>query len=187
MARLCYSGFAAVVLAWIVIGVSWSLNPWFDFLEHAFSDLGVPGEANYPWVYKYGLIATGLLVIVYAIYLYRWSTFKPEVLSSGLMLVAGIFLALIGIYPGGTRPHVFVSTWFFIQMDMALIPLMYSLWRNRGYGPGLAGLILALIAFPVYLLVEAVVGWPSVAAGEAYGIIIIDLAVIIAMAYQCRS
>jgi len=32
---------------------------------------------------------------------------------------------LIGIFPSGTRPHTFVSTWFFIQGDLAII-----IWRN---------------------------------------------------------
>ncbi|MEB3861768.1 MAG: DUF998 domain-containing protein [Desulfurococcales archaeon] len=185
--RGCMLALAAMILAWIVIGASWMLNPWFDFWGDAFSDLGVPGQARYPWVYNYGLRATGMLLVGYSIYLYRWAKYKPEALASGLMAVAGIFLALIGVYPGGTRPHVFVSTWFFIQIDMALIPLMYSLWRNRGFKPAAWGLALALLAFPVFLAVEALVGWPSVAAGEAYGILVIDVAVVIALAYQCRE
>ncbi len=187
LVRGCVLAAVAVVFAWVVIGVSWSLNPWFDFFDDAFSDLGVPGEASYPWVYNYGLMATGAFVVGYGLYLYRWAVYKPEVLASGFMMLAGVFLALIGLYPGGTRPHVFVSSWFFVQMDLALIPLSYSLWRLRGFGPGLWGFVLSLLAFPVFIGVDVVVGWPSVAVGEAYGILVIDLVILLALAYQCRK
>lgn len=185
--RGCILALVAAVLAWIVIVAAWLLNPWFNFWSDAFSDLGVPGQAEKAWVYNYGLIVTGALLVGYGVYLYRWALYKPEVLAAGFTMLAGIFLALIGVYPGGTRPHVFVSTWFFVQMDMALMPLMYSLWRHRGFRPALWGLAMALTAFPIFILVDATMGWPSVAAGEAYGIIVIDLAVLIALAYQCRE
>ncbi len=177
-ARLWWAGPAAVILAWIVIGASWYLNPWFRFLEHAFSDLGGP-EASYPWVYNYGLIATGALVILYSWFIYSVAASKMEAAASALTFVAGIFLALIGVYPSGTRPHTFVSMWFFIQMDMALIALGLGL-RVRGSRLWHAITGLSVLAFPIYGMVEATVGWPSVAAGEAYGIIVIDLAVILA-------
>jgi len=37
---LTYMGVAAAALAWIVIIVSISLNPWFNLLHNALSDLG---------------------------------------------------------------------------------------------------------------------------------------------------
>ena len=184
---LCLTGVAAVVLAWIVIGVSWYLNPWFRFLEDAFSDLGVPENTGYWWVYDYGLIFVGLVIMVYGAYTYQWARHKPEALAAGYIVLAGVFLALIGVYPGGTRPHVFVSTWFFVQMDLALIPLTYSLWRNRGWGPAKILLALSVLAWPIFIAVEAAMGWPSVAAGEAYGIIVIDAVVVGVSVYQCRG
>ncbi len=182
----CLSGVAAAVLAWLVIAAAWTRNPWFDVFRDAFSDLGVPGQASDAWVYNYGLIATGILTVAYGLYVYWWAQSKLEVLSSGWLMIAGVFLALIGVYPGGTRPHVFVSTWFFIQMNLALIPLLYSLWRSRGFGPALPALVASVLAFPVFILVEYTVGWPSVAIGEAYGILIIDYAVVTATLAQCR-
>jgi hypothetical membrane protein len=52
-----YSGIIAVILAWVVIAVSISVNPWFVFTKNAFSDLGGP-YATDPWIYNYGLIIT---------------------------------------------------------------------------------------------------------------------------------
>jgi len=37
-----YSGIMAAVLAWVVIAISISVNPWFVFTKNAFSDLGGP-------------------------------------------------------------------------------------------------------------------------------------------------
>ncbi len=185
--KLCLLGPLAVVLGWVVIGVSWALNPWFRFLEHAFSDLGVPGRTGYWWVYDYGLILVGLVVVGYGFYTYLWASNKLEALGAGYLMLAGVFLALIGVYYGGTRPHVFVSTWFFVQMDLALIPLTLSLWRRRGWALGAYLFAASILAWPVYALVEALVGWPSVAAGEAYGIVVIDVAVVGLSYYQCRT
>ena len=88
-----------------------------------------------------------------------------------------MFLALIGVFPAGTRPHVFVSTWFFVQMGVGLIVLGVSM-RLRGLPYGLFVSAVSLAGFLVYGLVEATLGWPSVAAGEAFGILVIDVAVI---------
>ncbi|BAN91058.1 DUF998 domain-containing protein [Aeropyrum camini] len=180
MARhACILGPAAAAAAWIVIGVSWALNSgWFVFTEHAFSDLG-GGAARYPWVYNYGLILVGLMVVLYSLCPYKVSLNKIEAFGSGLLLTAGIFLSLIGVYPAGTRPHVFVSTWFFVQMDMALIALSLGAYKVRRSSVSLASLLISLVAFPVYILVGLTAGWPSAAVAEAYGIVVIDVVVLL--------
>ncbi len=174
---LCLAGLAAAVLAWVVIGASWALNSdWFVFTEHAFSDLGGPG-ARAPWLYNYGLITVGLVVVAFSACPYRLARDKMEVYGSALLAVAGVFLALIGVYPSGTRPHTFVSSWFFVQMDAALLALSlgaYSASRSR---PALASALAAALAFPLAGAVEALAGWPSAAVLEAYGILVIDFCV----------
>ncbi|WP_243676060.1 DUF998 domain-containing protein [Vulcanisaeta distributa] len=119
---LTYTGIIAAVLAWLFIAISISVNPWFIFTKNAFSDLGGPYATDPPWIYNYGLIITSVFVDLYSINLLLVSRNKVEDFASAFVFIAGLFLALIGIYhEGGTRPHVFVSTWFFTQMDMALI------------------------------------------------------------------
>jgi len=173
---LLLAGPAAVVLAWAVIGVSWALNPWFSFLDHAFSDLGSE-RASRPWVYNYGLILVGLLACIYSLGVYVNGVTKMEGFASALMFVAGLFLAFIGVFPAGTRPHVFVSTWFFVQMGLSLIVLGAAM-RARGLPLGRLVSLVSVTGFIVYGLVESSIGWPSVAAGEAFGIAVIDVAVL---------
>ncbi len=166
----------AAVLAWLVIGASWAVNSdWFVFTEHAFSDLGGPG-ARYPWLYNYGLITVGLVVAFYGVCQTVTCNSRAGVLGGGYMSLAGIFLSLIGVFPAGTRPHTFVSTWFFIQIDLALILMAYAAARAGGRYSGKV-LPLAIAAWPLALIVEAVIGWPSAAVLEAYGIIVIDVVV----------
>lgn len=174
---LCLLGVAAAVTAWLVIASSWLLNrDWFTFTRDAFSDLGGPG-ARYPWVYNVGLIIVGVMVVLLTPCPYRLAGHKLEVFGSGLLFTAGLFLALLGVYPAGTRPHVFISTWFFIQMDMALIALSLGAFKATGDRLALLAALASIAGFPVYLAVEAAAGWPSAAASEAYGIAVIDVAV----------
>ena len=165
---LAWLGPAATVFAWVIIGASVWLNPWFVFTEDAFSDLGTP-RASVPWVYNWGLIATGALVVAYSFALAGVSRSLGEAWGSAFVFVAGLFLALIGVFPGGTRPHVFVSTWFFVQMDLAFLAWGLGL-ASSGRRLGWVYVAMALAA----AVLGVVVDWPSAAVAEAFGIIVID-------------
>ena len=170
---LVFLGLVAIVYAWIVIMTSIHYNPWFVFTRDAFSDLGT-SQANKPEIYNLGLISTGLLVMLYSIGIGYLSRNKIEDWAASFVFIGGIFLALIGVFPGGTRPHTFVSSWFFIQMDLAIL-----LWGIGHYFSGAHryGVFLALLS-----IVSGIIGfsidWPSAAVAEAFGIIIIDVWVI---------
>jgi len=169
---------SAVILAWIIIGASWYLNSsWFVFTRNAFSDLGGPRSCC-PQLYNYGLMAVGALIVAAGIAMGRASQSLLEAWGSAYLALAGVFLGLIGYYYEGTRPHVFVSTWFFIQMDVALALLSAGLAR-RGSSLARLSLIVALEAFPVAALIGVLVGWPSAATLEAYGVVLIDFMVLV--------
>jgi hypothetical membrane protein len=167
------AGIVAVIMAWVVITISISVNPWFVFTRNAFSDLGGP-HATDPWIYNYGLITTSIFVDLYSIHLLLISRNKIESFASAFVFIAGIFLALIGVYHEGTNPHVFVSTWFFIQIDMAIIiwGIGSLITRNKRFG--LFTLLLGIVAPIIALLIP----WPSAATVEAYGILAIDIWVV---------
>ncbi|WP_054857137.1 DUF998 domain-containing protein [Vulcanisaeta sp. JCM 16159] len=167
---LTYTGIIAAVLAWLFIAISISVNPWFIFTKNAFSDLGGP-YATDPWIYNYGLIITSIFIDLYSINLLLVSRNKVEDFASAFVFIAGLFLALIGIYHEGTRPHVFVSTWFFTQMDIALITWGIGSLMAKDRRLGLFSLLLGIIA----PLIALIVPWPSAATEEAYGIVVIDL------------
>lgn len=149
---LRFIGIFAIIYAWGIILTCVYINPWFIFTEHAFSDLGA-STANNPWLYNYGMISIGILIILYSIYLIHVSKDKLVTIGSAYLLIAGIFLMLVGIYPAGTRPHVFVSTYFFLQFDLVII-----LWSLGAYKVNrdiitlsslLIGLVAPIIGFSV--------------------------------------
>ena len=165
----------------LVVALAAARNPWWSFWEHALSDLGGPGAAD-PWVYNYGLVLLGVLFALFSLGLLSASRSKGAAFASGLYFTAGVFLALIGIYPSGTRPHTFVSTWFYAQSFLATLALSLALLHEKRCKPGAALLLLSLSPAPLAYLVEALVGWPSVAAIEYFGAAFIAAAAAVATA-----
>ena len=169
-----YFGIIASIIAWIVIEICIILNPWFVFTRDAFSDLGGSG-AYMPWIYNYGLIITGIFILFYSTYLILNSRNKLETVGSSFLFIAGLFLILIGVFPSGTRPHTFVSLWFFIQADLSILTWGIGLIIRRRIRLGGFIVLMGLLGSAIGFLVN----WPSAATAEAFGIVIIDLWVVL--------
>lgn len=95
------------------------------------------------------------------------------------MFVAGIFLSLIGLFPSSTKPHDFISLWFFIQIRLSLLPATLGMVKDRRI---IHSLVLWVLIF-VGPLGAIFIDWPSVALLEIFGVILgvilIDIYVII--------
>ena len=160
---LLWFGILSMISALMWITAAILINPGFDFYTGALSQLGSPGS-NYPWVYNVGLMFTSILLFIFAISLLLYSVNRIESAGSSFLMIAALFLALIGIYHGGTYPHDFVSLWFFILADIAIIT----------WGIGLA---LHDLAWSGYILFVAAIStgagfglnWPSSAELETFG------------------
>ena len=178
---------AAILLAWVIIGASWSLNSgWFVFTRDAFSDLG-GARSCCPGLYNYGLMGVGSIIVVLGYCIALAAPSKLEVAGGAYVALAGVFLGLIGYYHEGTRPHVFVSTWFFLQMDVGLALVAAGLTRRRAGGLAFPALLASMEAFPVAALVGVLVGWPSAAVLETYGVLVIDVVVLMISAEYYRG
>ncbi|MBP1357703.1 MAG: DUF998 domain-containing protein, partial [Sulfolobus sp.] len=79
---LAHSGFAGIITSLTSILISIYLNPWFDFLKNAFSDLG-SDYANYPFVFNYGLVISSIFMFLYAVWLIYSAKNKIETIGSG--------------------------------------------------------------------------------------------------------
>ncbi len=167
----------ALILALATIAICWSLNPWFDFWRDAFSDFGVE-KACCSLIYNLGLIISGAMMLLYSLGILRASATRIESFSSGLLFTASIFLMLIGVFPGGTRPHTFVSTWFFVQSFMGFASLGCGILESGDMLLGLLTCLPSAIAIPTALIVDSTVGWPSAAVAEAAGISVIAVSLI---------
>lgn len=161
-------------------------NPWWSLYKHAFSDLGGP-RASSPWIFNTTLVVSGVLFSLFALGVLAASKTKLEAFSAGLLFTAGVFLALIGVYPSGTKPHAFVSLWFYIQSYLGISAVGLSLALRRDFRYGVPLLLLGCTPIPLAQLVEVTVGWPSVAILELAGAIFILLAAVLYIFYVKRK
>lgn len=173
-----YSWIFSLVFFAMFTTISITLNSWFDIFRHAFSDLGGP-RANYPWIYNTGLIISSIPLLIFSTYLINVSSNKIETIGASYLVLSSMFLALIGVYPSGTQPHIFVTTCFFI--------LAYTSFLIHGLGVFLRGKNLGLMQYAIFftgliigLIIEWVFKWPSAALLETYAIIIIVLMALVA-------
>ncbi len=153
-----------------------SLNPWFSIRSGAFSDLGGP-RAYDAWVYNVtGMMVTAVLLMIFSCSLAALSKNKVETVGSAFLIVASLFLFLIGYFHEGTYPHVFVSEFFFAQSDISIAAFGLGLLLERRKGLGSFSIALAVIAPAM----AAALSWPSTAILEAFGIACIELWIVVA-------
>jgi len=168
--RLRVLGVVSGISGWLIILASIQRNPWFVFTEHAFSDLGRP-TATDAWLFSNGMILTGLVIVLYGIYLVQESFNKPTTVGAAFLLITGGFLTLIGVFPSGTDPHFFVSVGFFTMSDLAIL----------AWGSGLLGGeqdVFGKIYVGLGILgpiMTAIIPWPSIAVVEAFGILTMNM------------
>ncbi|MDP7975494.1 MAG: DUF998 domain-containing protein, partial [TACK group archaeon] len=155
---LRFFGAIAVTLPLVSIALAMAVNPWFSVFRGAFSDLG--GEAAFdPWIFNCGLVASALFVAAFSLALIRLSRNRLETVGGSFLIVASLFLAMIGIFHEGTYPHDFVSYWFFAQADLAVGALGAGNLLAHQVGKGVSLLAWSLIWPAVAMLVP----WPSIA------------------------
>ncbi|WP_297535499.1 DUF998 domain-containing protein, partial [Thermococcus sp.] len=99
-----------------------------------------------------------------AVYLISTAVNKAQTVGGAYVSVSAIFLALIGIFHEGTRPHVFVSTYFFVQFFLGA--LIYGLGSERNVK--IASLVLFALA-----VIGTLFKWPSTALLETYEIVLV--------------
>ncbi|MEM0141699.1 MAG: DUF998 domain-containing protein [Thermoplasmatales archaeon] len=177
-------GLLGILSAWLTIALSWHLNPWFSIEKNALSDLGGGNiSANghpmpsLPIIYNGGLILTSAILIAFATLMFSISRNKMEGAGSSFFIIAGVFLALIGIYHEGTYPHDFVSIWFFILASLAYLVISIGIIRYGRFKIGLSMFLIIILSWVIYSLVP----WGSVAEGEVFGIAMVDSLVLMHM------
>ena len=178
---LIISGGITMLLIWIVIAVSSAFNPWFGITHNALSDLGGGNLINnghpaplYPWIYNVGLMIEGILIAILSSFFILRARNTIEIVGSSFFIISGLFLALIGIYHEGTYPHDFVSIWFFILATISYTAIGFSIILIN-IKTGISLLVILVIAWILF----AIIPWGSVAENEIFGIIVIEIVVII--------
>jgi hypothetical membrane protein len=122
------------------------------------------------------VILNGVLIVLYGLYLVHVSFNKRGTVGGAFMMITGVFLLLIGGFPEDTKHHTFFSFWFFIQGDLTVLTWGLALYRELEWRrEGLLFLLMGVLG----PLGAALIPWPSTAAVEAFGIVIMDIWVIL--------
>ena len=165
---LRFFGVITLIVYWCFTIISISQNSWFSVMHNALSDLGA-NNANAPWLYNYGLILSFPFLFIFSIYLLHIAINKLQIIGGAFIMISSVFLAFIGIFHSGTRPHGFVSTYFFLQFFFGMFIFGIATEKLR---------IASIVLFALSWL-GAFLPWPSVATLEIYEISIIGVFVIL--------
>jgi hypothetical membrane protein len=166
MRYLPYLGIISMMIGWITIVAAILINPWFNFMEGALSDLGALNVAN-SYVFNSGLALSGILAMAYAIYLALSIGNKVATFGSGVFFIASSHLLLIAVFPEGTEPHAPVSYEFFLLMAVSILifGIAMLLEGSTKYG------LLNILYFAIGLGGSVAFKWPSIALLETYNIV----------------
>ncbi len=104
--------------ATIIIAV---LNaPWFNIYANALSDLGVHEGSSI--IFNFGIFLSGLIYTLYTIIKLKSTENQTNKIGRIILLIAGVSLALVGVFPKNIKPFHTISAWgFFILFPIGAI------------------------------------------------------------------
>lgn len=177
---MCFSGLIALVIGLIAIILAISMNPWFSLERNALSDLGALSiPSNY--VFNTGLMITSIFMLIYSIYLVSVINSKVGIVGSSLLLLASIHLFLIGAFPEGTYPHMFVSYEFFLLSAIAITLIGISfLMISKVHG------ILSIVLIIIGIVFAVIIPWPSIGALELMAIVVMGLWILVMLHHHLK-
>ncbi|MGA2976238.1 MAG: DUF998 domain-containing protein [Spirochaetia bacterium] len=86
----------------------------YSLLNHFISELGQVGVSRNAWLFNAGLIAAGILFILFCIGLRLSLRGIWSILGAAAGVCAGAFCSGVGVFPmNDLRMHLFVAMWFF--------------------------------------------------------------------------
>ena len=136
-------GIVGPLIAYISIGVSIMLSPWFSWETSALSDLGDAVDSEAAPIFNLGLLLAGFLILVYAI-----TVFKRHAKYTSIFLVmSALSLQLVATFNEAYGfSHVVVSVLLFLSIGAA--SLTYAIERKSYLA--VAAFIIGLISWVLF-------------------------------------
>ena len=136
-------GAVGPLIAYVSIGVSIALSPWFSWERNALSDLGHAVTSQVAPIFNFGLLLTGFIIMIYAVSVLRryarWTSYSMVISAFMLQLVA-VFDEVYGLL------HFVVSVLFFVSLGSTTI--MYAVERRSSLA--VTGFIIGLLTWVFY-------------------------------------
>jgi hypothetical membrane protein len=136
-------GVVGPLLAYVSIGVSIALSPWFSWERDALSDLGHAVRSGVAPIFNFGLLLTGFFLTIYAVKVLkgyaRWTCHSLVISAFTLQLVA-VFDKVYGLL------HLVVSILFFVSLGVT--SLLYAVER-KSYS-AVAAFTIGIISWILY-------------------------------------
>ena len=136
-------GVIGPLLAYVSIGVSIALSPWFSWERDALSDLGNAVKSGVAPIFNFGLLLTGFFLTIYAVKVLkryaRWTGYSLVISAFALQLVA-VFDEVYGLL------HLVVSILFFVSLGVTSI---FYIVERKSYS-ALAAFAIGLISWIFY-------------------------------------
>lgn len=135
MNKKIYALFGVVgpLIAFVSIGVSIALSPWFSWERNALSDLGHAVKSGVAPTYNFGLLLTGFLLIIYAVTALRgyarWTSYS--------LMISAFMFQLVAAFDEIYGPLHFIVS-FLLFVSLGFTSIVYAVERKSS---------LALIAF----------------------------------------
>jgi len=150
------SGILAAVCFLVGYSIAWYLSSSYVFGESYLSDLGIQEGAL---SFNLGLMVTPIVAIPF--FVGMWNILREHILGklgSLMLLVAGVSLFLIGLFPEDMRPtHYIVSVAFFFAFAIALLVLALPMIRSPAFRR-VAGPLTVVIIFSYFLAIPLGMG-----------------------------
>jgi hypothetical membrane protein len=145
MSKEIYALFGVVgpLIAYVSIGVSIALSPWFSWRTNALSDLGHAVKSGVAPIYNFGLLLTGFLIMIYAVTAMRgyarW--------TSHSLAISAFMLQLVATFDEVYGPlHSAVSVLFFVSLGPTSV--LYAIERKSSLA--VIGFIIGLLSWIFY-------------------------------------
>ncbi|MCD6529576.1 DUF998 domain-containing protein [Candidatus Bathyarchaeota archaeon] len=136
-------GVSAVVVAFIFLGLSLSLSPFFSWRVNALSDLGHSTRSEVASIFNFGLLLTGFLISLYSV-----KTLVKHARGTGVsLMLSGFLLQSVATFDEVYGPlHYVVSVLFFLSLGSASI--LYAIERKSFTAA--AAFIVGLLSWILY-------------------------------------
>jgi hypothetical membrane protein len=123
-----YCGICIPLVIFTCITLALLQSPWFNWTQHALSDLGIEGISSI--FFNSGMILGGILSLIFSIGLKK---ILSNPLGAYALMGSSIFLIGIGLIPETIFiPHVIISASFFLLLAISLILIAFTA-EKTGY------------------------------------------------------